>query len=159
MERWKTAGKHGTSNTRGWGSKLPLIFLLIFWEKWLTQIEKSLTLYPFCLRIQRQVGLAYRDFACLSFFILSLQLGIKLEEHIMDMILLEIRLVFVFHCCILLYLGGKRTSQNETLLMEKKKIWFLMSLRDRAHGNWICQAGIGRINTTPVVRKAHMAVE
>lgn len=70
------------------------------------------------------MGLAYRDFACLGFVIPSLQLGLKLGEHIMDMVLLEIKLVFVFQCCILVYLGGKRTSQNETLSMENRKFDF-----------------------------------
>lgn len=49
------------------------------------------------------MGLAYRDFACLGFVILSLQLGVKIGEHIIDMVLLEIKLVFVFQGYILVY--------------------------------------------------------
>lgn len=109
---------------------------------------------------ERQVGLAYRDFACLGFVFFIPAIGYETwGALVIDRILLEIKLVFVFQCYMLVYWGGKKNQPKQNGTDGKKKIWFLMGLRDRALRNWICQAGVGRISTTPVVRKAHTAVE
>lgn len=49
------------------------------------------------------MGLANRDLTPLSFVIQSLQFGIKIVEYIIDVVLLELKLVFVFQSFLLVY--------------------------------------------------------
>lgn len=49
------------------------------------------------------MGQAYRDLTHLGFVILSLQSAMKIGEYIIEVVLLELKLVFVFQCFILIY--------------------------------------------------------
>lgn len=59
----------------------------------------SLILYPISFfetwERKGNVGLAYTELTHLGFVIPSLQFGVKIEEYIIEMILLELKLVFV----------------------------------------------------------------
>lgn len=69
---------------------------------------------------KKQMGQAYRDLTRLGFVILSLQSAIKIGEYIIEVVLLELKLVFVFQCFILIYWGG----DPKKLPMEKKVLFF-----------------------------------
>jgi len=81
------------------------------------QFEKSLILYPICFfetsDRKQQTGPAYRDLTHLRFVLLGLRSGIKIGEYLTELILLELKLVFVFQCFILVYWGwGEKTPKT-----------------------------------------------
>lgn len=49
------------------------------------------------------MGLVYTDLTHLGFVVLSLQLGMNIEEYLVEEALLELELVFVFQCSIRVY--------------------------------------------------------